>query len=67
MLGGQLITNGIQHRPPFWVRWPVYEALMKLSSVYCGKTYVMAEIVVAASEFAAECLHLWPEVGWMDG
>jgi phenylacetate-CoA ligase len=30
------------------------------------ETYGMAEIVVAASECAAERLHLWPEVGWVE-
>lgn len=30
------------------------------------ETYGMAEIVVHASECAAERLHLWPEVGWVE-
>lgn len=30
------------------------------------ETYGMAEIVVAATECAAERLHLWPEVGWVE-
>jgi phenylacetate-CoA ligase len=30
------------------------------------ETYGMAELVTAASECGAGCLHLWPEVGWTE-
>jgi phenylacetate-CoA ligase len=49
---------------------PVYDyqrtAIAQAFKCPVRETYGMAEIVVAASECAAERLHLWPEVGWVE-
>lgn len=49
---------------------PVYdyqrEAIAEAFRCPVRETYGMAEIVAAASECEVGCLHLWPEVGWIE-
>lgn len=49
---------------------PIYDyqrrAIAEAFKCPVRETYGMAEIVIGASECSAECLHLWPEVGWVE-